>query len=514
MSESKDLRPYILRQTVDGVNRFLSHRGWQPDIRWAVRYEKAEADHRLTTFGVSAHPLRIKLSPDDKAFRDVHRQLVAAEEKWESWMKRHDAVVVERDALKIRVEAVTNERGDLRVELAEVTRQSDAWKSDAAAKHRVNLDVIRDRDAALGKVRELQYQVPQANSMNNEQAKTIADLKERLAGVIAHRDSFIQLAADRWKELLAFEAKLASVTKERDAWKKSALSQADTLAEKVETANAATLTKLAAAESEVVRYRGLFHETVRNRDDLSSKLSATEGLLKECGAHAGRLEAELAATKHNAQWRVHPTYAGMVQEMDRAKGFQVAAEDRANDYAVRLNAVTKERDEALDKLHYQRAEWESLVEPRNRWRVREAGLNAKIASLEADYSTLTKAWAEEVEPKCRAIHLANVAHENLALARLSLTAARGMREEANAKVARLEALALFSVGATERQAIISIVARIAEQACRNGEAGDRVWIPLADITFKESWRVVGEKYVDQVAAVLAVARDGTKGERS
>jgi hypothetical protein len=52
--------------------------------------------------------------------------------------------------------------------------------------------------------------------------------------------------------------------------------------------------------------------------------------------------------------------------------------------------------------------------------------------------------------------------------------------------------------------MVSVIARIAQRACRNGEAGTREWESLHELPLRESWRCVGEQYADQALAVLLV----------
>jgi hypothetical protein len=56
-----------------------------------------------------------------------------------------------------------------------------------------------------------------------------------------------------------------------------------------------------------------------------------------------------------------------------------------------------------------------------------------------------------------------------------------------------------------RQALAHAIARIAQKACRNGEAGSRAWPELRDLPLLNSWLCVGEDYADQVMAEMMSA---------
>lgn len=55
---------------------------------------------------------------------------------------------------------------------------------------------------------------------------------------------------------------------------------------------------------------------------------------------------------------------------------------------------------------------------------------------------------------------------------------------------------------SRRARLVRAIAQIAQKACRNGESGAREWPALAALPFKESWKMVGEDYADQVAVAL------------
>lgn len=44
--------------------------------------------------------------------------------------------------------------------------------------------------------------------------------------------------------------------------------------------------------------------------------------------------------------------------------------------------------------------------------------------------------------------------------------------------------------------------RVAQKACRNGEAGTRSWPPLKDLPAPQSWECVGRQYAREVSAEL------------
>lgn len=56
---------------------------------------------------------------------------------------------------------------------------------------------------------------------------------------------------------------------------------------------------------------------------------------------------------------------------------------------------------------------------------------------------------------------------------------------------------------TLTQVIADAVTRIAQKACRNGESGDRVWPPLAELPLKESWEMLGRQYAPEILAEIA-----------
>lgn len=65
-----------------------------------------------------------------------------------------------------------------------------------------------------------------------------------------------------------------------------------------------------------------------------------------------------------------------------------------------------------------------------------------------------------------------------------------------------------------REALVIAIARIAQKACRNGEAGSREWPALAELPMRESWRCIGEDYADSVmATMLSATLSGSAGPR-
>ncbi len=55
---------------------------------------------------------------------------------------------------------------------------------------------------------------------------------------------------------------------------------------------------------------------------------------------------------------------------------------------------------------------------------------------------------------------------------------------------------------SRRDLMIEVISRIAQHACRQGEKGDRLWPPIAELPYLKSWQCVGEKYADQALAIL------------
>jgi hypothetical protein len=56
-----------------------------------------------------------------------------------------------------------------------------------------------------------------------------------------------------------------------------------------------------------------------------------------------------------------------------------------------------------------------------------------------------------------------------------------------------------------REALAHAIARIAQKACRNGEAGSRQWPELQELPLLNSWLCVGEDYADAVMAEMMSA---------
>jgi hypothetical protein len=78
---------------------------------------------------------------------------------------------------------------------------------------------------------------------------------------------------------------------------------------------------------------------------------------------------------------------------------------------------------------------------------------------------------------------------------------RALREERD----RLREMVGGAMTNPIRAAIIRAISQIARQACRNGESGNRVWPPLAQLQAFDSWTCVGEKYADDVCEALLAA---------
>lgn len=47
------------------------------------------------------------------------------------------------------------------------------------------------------------------------------------------------------------------------------------------------------------------------------------------------------------------------------------------------------------------------------------------------------------------------------------------------------------------------ITRIAQHACRQGEAGSRAWPPLEELPLRESWAMVGKQYASTVLEDIA-----------
>lgn len=56
---------------------------------------------------------------------------------------------------------------------------------------------------------------------------------------------------------------------------------------------------------------------------------------------------------------------------------------------------------------------------------------------------------------------------------------------------------------TLQDVLAQTITRIAQQACRNGESGDRRWPPLAQLPLLPSWGMIGEQYASEIIAEIA-----------
>jgi len=56
---------------------------------------------------------------------------------------------------------------------------------------------------------------------------------------------------------------------------------------------------------------------------------------------------------------------------------------------------------------------------------------------------------------------------------------------------------------TLQDVLARAITRIAQQACRNGESGDRRWPPLAQLPLLPSWEMIGEQYAAELTAEIA-----------
>lgn len=60
---------------------------------------------------------------------------------------------------------------------------------------------------------------------------------------------------------------------------------------------------------------------------------------------------------------------------------------------------------------------------------------------------------------------------------------------------------------TLHQRMAEIISRVAQHACRQGEASTRQWPPLHQLPMRESWRDVGEQYAEEALAALLIGID-------